>query len=76
MIERGEEFYFTLETGNTIRVPGELFRHLDRHIPPELCVSSLIDLPHAAFTNLGCEETSTAKMEMGNCNLSEIHCLR
>ena len=53
MIERGEEFYFTLETGNTIGVPGELFRHLDRHIPPELCVRGLIDLPHAAFTNLG-----------------------
>ena len=53
MIQRGKQFCFTLEAGDTIGISRKLFRqHLDRHIPPELLIFSLMDLSHTAFAEL------------------------
>jgi len=53
VIERSEQFGFTLESCDTIRVFGELFgQHLDRHIAAEPVILRLINLPHAALAQL------------------------
>jgi hypothetical protein len=53
VIKRGKDLGFTLETGNPVRIPGELFRqNLDRYIAAKNLVFSLKYFPHAAFADL------------------------
>ena len=52
MVQRGQHFGFPLEAGQPVRVGRErLGQHLERHVPVERGVASLIHLAHTALTN-------------------------
>jgi hypothetical protein len=52
VIERGHGSSFTLEAHETLRIAGHFGRqHLERHIAPQLRVSSAIYLAHTAGAN-------------------------
>ena len=54
VIEGGEDLRFALETGQPLGIRGDRFgQHLDGHLTAELAVLGAIDLPHAAFAELG-----------------------
>ena len=54
MVQRGEDFGFPLEPGESIRIIREgVGQDLQRHVTVELGISGLIDLAHAAFADLG-----------------------
>ena len=53
MIERGEDFGFSLESGQPIGIAGHRGgQHLDRHRPFQIAVGRAIHLTHAADTDL------------------------
>jgi hypothetical protein len=53
VIEGGEYFGFSLESGNTAGILGELIgQHLDRHIACEFLILCLKYFTHAAFAEL------------------------
>ena len=54
MVQAGENLGFTLEPCEPIRISRKrLGQDLQRHLPVQLGVSGLIDLPHPAFTDEG-----------------------
>ena len=54
MVQRGQDFRFTLKAGEAIRIVGEGLRQdFERHVPIQFGISGPIHLAHAAFTDLG-----------------------
>ena len=54
MVQRCEDFSFSLEPGEPLRVSGKrLGQDLERHLALELRISRLIDLPHASLADEG-----------------------
>ena len=51
MAQRGEDFGFTLEAGQSVGIAGKrLRRHLQRDLAVELGIGGLIQLAHATLT--------------------------
>src|SRR4051812_8458655 len=56
VIQRRKHASFAAETRHSIRIPSEFFRNdLDRHLAPEFCVRSNVNLAHSAFADLAAE---------------------
>jgi hypothetical protein len=53
VVQRGQDFSFTLEPCEAIRVAGDRYgQHLDRNGPLEIAVGGAIDLTHTTRTDL------------------------
>ena len=54
MVQRGQDFDFPLRPSKTIRIFGKRLRQdLQRHLPVQLGIGGLIDLPHAPLADQG-----------------------
>ena len=56
MIQRGEDFGFPLEAGQSVRVGCDRrWQDLDGDLALQLRVRRAVDLAHAAFADVGCD---------------------
>ena len=54
MVQAGEHLRLSLEPSETIRISGKrLGQDLQRHLPVQLGIGGLIDLPHAPLADEG-----------------------